>query len=309
MAKWWTHRAAEEGRRPLPAAARRLRLHERVPDRAACRATPACSDLRRHQRDHEGDRRPRPRPLGLAASRVWRRRCARRSRAGSGGGGRSSAGRSRGPARRSGPVDQRHPGLVEEAVAPGRPPSPSARQSSQARYVPSGGRVAHLRQVLGQQARPAAGGCRPGRRAPRPATGRRRAYAAMLATTPEGATRRARPGTDLVASAARSASLARISCAHFSPGRFQAFDAEVAVNVCAGGDRRQRRVRDVPVARVDQRRVDLVGEHPAAVPVDHLGDRRQLLGGEAPGRPGCAGCRGSAGRRRRANAASSASRS
>ena len=34
------------------------------------------------------------------------------------------------------------------------------------------------------------------------------------------------------------------------------------------------------MAGVDQRRVDLVGEDPAAVPVDHLAHRAQLVGGE-----------------------------
>ena len=56
-------------------------------------------------------------------------------------------------------------------------------------------------------------------------------YAAVLATTPRvAAPCSARFPTRLQVS--RSASLLRTTCAHFSPGRFQAFEAEVAVSVC-----------------------------------------------------------------------------
>ena len=54
-------RAAEARRRPLPAAARRLRLHGRVPGCPRIRRHPRPDDLRRHDRDHEGDHRPRNR--------------------------------------------------------------------------------------------------------------------------------------------------------------------------------------------------------------------------------------------------------
>ncbi len=52
------HRVAEEGRRPLPPALRRLRLHDRVPDRQGLPGHPRPDHLRRHHRDHEGDHRP-----------------------------------------------------------------------------------------------------------------------------------------------------------------------------------------------------------------------------------------------------------
>ena len=58
-AKFLHDRAAEQGGRPLPAAARWLRLHARVPDRAGVGRQPDPDHLRRHQRDHERDRRPR----------------------------------------------------------------------------------------------------------------------------------------------------------------------------------------------------------------------------------------------------------
>ena len=54
------HRAAEEDRRPGPAAARRLRLHDRVPHRQGLRRQPDPDDLRRHHRDPEGDHRAQP---------------------------------------------------------------------------------------------------------------------------------------------------------------------------------------------------------------------------------------------------------
>ena len=49
--------------RPLSAAARRLRLHARVPDRAGVRRRARDPHLRRHDRDHEGDHRPLARPI------------------------------------------------------------------------------------------------------------------------------------------------------------------------------------------------------------------------------------------------------
>jgi hypothetical protein len=59
-------RPAEQGRRRLPAAARRVRLHERVPGLQGLARRPGPVHLRRHQRDHEGDRRPRSRPLSAS---------------------------------------------------------------------------------------------------------------------------------------------------------------------------------------------------------------------------------------------------
>ena len=63
MAKWWCTELQEARRRPLPPAPRRLRLHARVPDRPGLRRRPDHHDLRRHDRDHEGDRRPVARPV------------------------------------------------------------------------------------------------------------------------------------------------------------------------------------------------------------------------------------------------------
>ena len=57
------HRAAEAGGRHVRPAARRLRLHARVPDRPCLRGRPHHHDLRRHHRDHEGDHRSEPRGL------------------------------------------------------------------------------------------------------------------------------------------------------------------------------------------------------------------------------------------------------
>ena len=51
------HRAAVPGARSLPAAARRLRVHGGVRDRPAVARRPGAADIRRHERDHEGDRR------------------------------------------------------------------------------------------------------------------------------------------------------------------------------------------------------------------------------------------------------------
>ncbi|EOD64267.1 acyl-CoA dehydrogenase [Amycolatopsis vancoresmycina DSM 44592] len=52
------HRARQQGRRRLRAALRRLRLHDRVPDRARLGRRPYLPDLRRHQRNHEGNHLP-----------------------------------------------------------------------------------------------------------------------------------------------------------------------------------------------------------------------------------------------------------
>ena len=51
-------RPAEPHRRRVPAAARRIRLHERVPGLQGLAGRAGAVDLRRHQRDHEGDHRP-----------------------------------------------------------------------------------------------------------------------------------------------------------------------------------------------------------------------------------------------------------
>ena len=54
------HRTAEARRRPLPATARRLRLHDRIPRRQGLHRRPHPDHLRRYDRDHEGDHRPLP---------------------------------------------------------------------------------------------------------------------------------------------------------------------------------------------------------------------------------------------------------
>jgi acyl-CoA dehydrogenase len=56
------HRSAEARDGRLPAAARRLRLHARVPDLDRLRRRGRAVDLRRHQRDHEAHHRAQPRP-------------------------------------------------------------------------------------------------------------------------------------------------------------------------------------------------------------------------------------------------------
>ena len=104
---------------------------------------------------------------------------------------------------------------------------------------------------------------RRGRRPPRPVA------------TPRASPRSGGPRTP-----PRSASLERISCPHASPGRFHALEADVAVTVCPAAVGDERGVGHVLVARVGQRRVDLVGEHPPAVPVHHRAHRAQLVGGE-----------------------------
>ncbi len=54
---------AERGARRLRAAARRLRVHDRVPGRPRLDGRAGHQDLGRLQRDHEGTHRPRPRPV------------------------------------------------------------------------------------------------------------------------------------------------------------------------------------------------------------------------------------------------------
>ena len=54
---------AERGPRPLRAAVRRLRLHERVPRRPRLARRPGHQDLGRLERDHEGAHRARPGPV------------------------------------------------------------------------------------------------------------------------------------------------------------------------------------------------------------------------------------------------------
>ena len=63
------HRTAVGNRGPLPAAARRIRLHQRVRDRPALAGCPGAAALRRHDRDHEGDRGPQPGLLSSAQAR------------------------------------------------------------------------------------------------------------------------------------------------------------------------------------------------------------------------------------------------
>ena len=55
------HRAAGQGHRRMPAALRWLRLHGRVPDRAALRRRARAAHLWRHDRDHEGPDRAKAR--------------------------------------------------------------------------------------------------------------------------------------------------------------------------------------------------------------------------------------------------------
>ena len=57
------HRAVQPCHRPLRPAARRLRLHARVRRGPGLDRQPGPVHLRRHHRDHEGDHRPRPRPV------------------------------------------------------------------------------------------------------------------------------------------------------------------------------------------------------------------------------------------------------
>ena len=55
------------GRGPVPAAVRRLRLHDGVPDRPAVHGCPGGPDLRRDQRGHEGDHRQVARVVAISA--------------------------------------------------------------------------------------------------------------------------------------------------------------------------------------------------------------------------------------------------
>src|SRR5215207_2571162 len=57
------HRAPGKGRGRGPPAARRLRLHDRIPHRPRLRRRPGHPYLRRHDRDHEGGHRPGPGPV------------------------------------------------------------------------------------------------------------------------------------------------------------------------------------------------------------------------------------------------------
>ena len=63
MVKWWNTELLQPRHRPVRAAARRLRLHARVPGRPRLGRQPRAVDLRRHHRDPEGNHRPRPRPV------------------------------------------------------------------------------------------------------------------------------------------------------------------------------------------------------------------------------------------------------
>ena len=69
------HRDAGPRRRPLPAAVRRLRLHDGVPDRPAVHRRAGGPHLRRHQRGDEGDHRQVARPVGQAramfSTMIW----------------------------------------------------------------------------------------------------------------------------------------------------------------------------------------------------------------------------------------------
>ena len=64
------HPAAVRHRRRVPAVLRWLRLHGGVPDLADVHRCADPEDLRRHQRDHEGDHQPLP-VSGPAGDRVW----------------------------------------------------------------------------------------------------------------------------------------------------------------------------------------------------------------------------------------------
>ena len=57
MAKYWLTELRVPHRRRVRAAARRLRLHDRVSDRAHVGRQPRRAHLRRHERDHEGSDR------------------------------------------------------------------------------------------------------------------------------------------------------------------------------------------------------------------------------------------------------------
>ena len=57
MAKYWLTETPVPDHRRMRAAARRLRLHDRIPDRPHVGRQPRAAHLRRHERDHEGDDR------------------------------------------------------------------------------------------------------------------------------------------------------------------------------------------------------------------------------------------------------------
>ena len=62
---------AGQGRRPLPAAVRRLRLRQRLPDRPALHRRPHHPHLRRHERGDEGDHREVSWPVNPLHRKEW----------------------------------------------------------------------------------------------------------------------------------------------------------------------------------------------------------------------------------------------
>ena len=69
MAKWWVTELLKRVVKPVPAAARRLWLHDGVSGGDRLRRRGSAIDLRGHQRDHEGDHRA---PDGPRRARVTR---------------------------------------------------------------------------------------------------------------------------------------------------------------------------------------------------------------------------------------------
>lgn len=69
-------RGLRPARRPVPATARRLRLHAGVSDRQGLSRCPGADDLRRHDGDHERDHRPSAVPVGPGIRGPVRRPCA-----------------------------------------------------------------------------------------------------------------------------------------------------------------------------------------------------------------------------------------
>ena len=67
MAKWWCTELQKRVVDRCLQLLRRLRLHARVPDRPGLRRRPHHHDLRRHDRDHEGDHRPGDGPVSAAS--------------------------------------------------------------------------------------------------------------------------------------------------------------------------------------------------------------------------------------------------
>src|SRR5690606_14304500 len=63
------HRGLRSCPRQVPAVARRIRLHHRVPDRPVVRRHPRDPDLRRHQRGHEDDHLQGPGAVGMYPGR------------------------------------------------------------------------------------------------------------------------------------------------------------------------------------------------------------------------------------------------